>query len=130
MEKIQELDQDMYHADTSLEPAKQCILSDCLAHSDLLPNQRQPLYNVLQENSGVFGSSIADLTSTPIVKHYISTGNAKPIKQGVYCTSYHHRKKIEKQVRCYRTALSNLVLVLKPAPLCWLGKQIKYYDSV
>ena len=31
--------------------------------------------------------------------------------------------------RCYRTALSNLVLVLWPALLCWLRKQIKHYDS-
>ena len=37
----------------------------------------------LQENSGVFGSSIADLSSTPLVQHYIDAGNAKPIKQGL-----------------------------------------------
>ena len=37
----------------------------------------------LQENSGVFGSSIADISSTPLVQHYIDAGNAKPIKQGL-----------------------------------------------
>ena len=37
----------------------------------------------LQENSGVFGPSIADLSSTPLVQQYIDTGNAKPIKQGL-----------------------------------------------
>ena len=37
----------------------------------------------LQENSGVLGSSIADLSSTPLVQHYIDTANAKPIKQGL-----------------------------------------------
>ena len=98
MEKVQESDQDISHANTSLEPVSQHALSDCLAQSDLLPNQRHPLYNVLQEKSGVFGSSIADLTSTPLVKHYIDTGNAKPIKQRAYGTSYHHHNEIEKQV--------------------------------
>ena len=88
----------MYHTGTSPEPAKQCMLSDCLAHSNLLPNQRQPLYSVLQENSGLFGSSIADFTSTPLVKRYIDTGNAKPIKQRAYRISHHQRKEIRKQV--------------------------------
>ena len=56
------------------------------------------LYHVLQENSGVFGSSIADITSIALVKHYIDTGTAKQIKQRAYCASYHHRKEIEKPV--------------------------------
>ena len=98
MEKVQESDQDISHANTSPEPVSQHALSAWLTQSDLLPNQRQPLYNVLQENSGVLGSSIAGLTSTPLVKHYIDTGNAKPIKQTVYRTNCHHRKEIEKQV--------------------------------
>ena len=97
-EKVQESDQDISHANTSPEPVSQHALSAWLTQSDLLPNQRQTLYNVLQKNSGVFGSSIADLTSTPLVKHYIDTGNAKPIKQRAYRTNYHHRKEIEKQV--------------------------------
>ena len=80
MEKVQESDQDLYHTDAFLEPVNKCALSECLAQSDFLPNQRQQLY-VLQENSGTFGSSIADLTIAPLVKHYIDTGNAKPIKQ-------------------------------------------------
>ena len=41
------------------------------------------MHTLLQENSGVFGSSIADLSSTPLVQHYIDAGNAKPIKQGL-----------------------------------------------
>ena len=41
------------------------------------------MHTPLQENSGVFGSSIADLSSTPLVQQYIDTGNAKPIKQGL-----------------------------------------------
>ena len=65
LEKFQNSDLDMCHADTSPEPVNQHALSECLVQSDLLPNQRQQLYNVLQENSGVFRSSIADLTSTP-----------------------------------------------------------------
>ena len=63
MQKVQESDQDMCHADISPEPVKQRALSECLARSDLLSNQRQRLYNVLQENSGIFRSSIADITS-------------------------------------------------------------------
>ena len=54
-----------------------------LAHSDLLPSKRQSMHILIQENSGAFGSSIADLSSTPLVQHYIDTGNAKPIKQGL-----------------------------------------------
>ena len=65
------------------EPVSQHTLSECLAHSDLLPSQRQSMHTPLLENSGVFGSSIADLSSTPLVQHYIGTGNAKPIKQGL-----------------------------------------------
>ena len=99
MEKVQESDQDISHANTSLEPVSQHALSDCLAQSDLLPNQRHPLYNVLQEKSGVFGSSIPDLSNIPLVKHYVDTGNAKPIKQRVYHASHHHRQEIEKQVK-------------------------------
>ena len=34
----------------------------------------------------------------PLVKYYIDTENAKPIKQRAYCTSHHYRKKIEKQL--------------------------------
>ena len=44
-------------------------------------------------------SSITDITSTSLVKHYIDTDNAKPIKQRVYRTSRHHRKLIEKLVK-------------------------------
>ena len=46
----------------------------------------------------VFGASIADLSSTPLVHHYIDTSNAKPVKQRAYHASHHHRQKIEKQV--------------------------------
>ena len=98
MEKVQESNQHIVRTNTSPEPVSQHALSECLAHSDLLPNQRQSLCTVLQENSGVFGLSISDLTSTPLVKHYIDTGNAKPIKQRAYRASHHHRQEIEKQV--------------------------------
>ena len=81
MEKVQEFNQDIVHIDTSPEPVSQHAFSECLAHSDLLPNQRESLCTVLLENSGVFGSSIDDLTSTPLATHSIDTGNAKPIKQ-------------------------------------------------
>ena len=81
MEKVQESDQSMCHGDTFAELVNPHALSECLAQSDFMPNQRQRLCNVLYKNSGVFGSSIADLTSTPLVKHYIDTANAKPIKQ-------------------------------------------------
>ena len=76
----------------------QYALSECFAQSDLLPNQRHQLYKVLQENSGVFVSTIADLTSAILVKHYIGTGNAKLIKQRPVYTSHHHCNEIEKQV--------------------------------
>ena len=47
MEKVQESDQDVYHIDASPEPVNKCALSECLAQSDFLPNQRQQLYNIL-----------------------------------------------------------------------------------
>ena len=87
MEKVQESDQHISHANTSPDQVSQHVLSEYLAQSDLLLNRRQRLYHVLQEKSGVFGPNIADLTSTPLVKHYIDTGNAKPIKQRVNRTS-------------------------------------------
>ena len=84
MEKVQELDRDNLSANATPEPVSQHALSECLAHSDLLPSQRQSMHILLKENSGVFGSSIADLSSTPLVQHYIHTGNAKTIKQRAY----------------------------------------------
>ena len=90
MEKVQELNQDIVHTNTSPEPVSQHAFSECLAHSDLLPNQRQSMCTVLPDNSGVFGSSVADLTSTPLVKRSIDTGNAKPIKQRAYRACHHH----------------------------------------
>ena len=99
MEEVQESDQGISHTNTSPEPVSQNALFKCLVQSDLLSNQRQRLYHVLQENSGVFGSSIADLTSTPLVKHYTDTGNAKPIKQREYHASHYQCKNIEKKVQ-------------------------------
>ena len=66
--------------------------------SHLLPSERQSMHTLLQENSGVFGSSIADLSSTLLIQYYIDTGNAKPIKQRAQSASHHHRQEIEKQV--------------------------------
>ena len=83
MEKVQESDQDNLSTNATPEPVSQHALSECLAHSDLLPSQRQSMHTPLQENSGVFRSSIVGLSSTPLVQHYIDTGNAKPIKQGL-----------------------------------------------
>ena len=98
MEKFQESDQHIVHFNTPPEPFSQHVLSECLAHGDLLPNQRESLCTVFQENSGVFRSSIADFTSTPLVKHYIENCNAKPIKQRAYRASHHHCQEIEKQM--------------------------------
>ena len=69
-----------------------------LAQSNLLPHQLQQKYDFLQENSDIFRSNIADVASPPLVKYYIDTENAKPIKQRAYCTSHHLRKEIEKQL--------------------------------
>ena len=90
MGRVQESDQHIVPTTISAGPVTQHALSECLAHSDVLPNQRESLCSIPQENSGVFGSSIADLTSTPLAKHYIDTGNAKPIKQRAYHASHHH----------------------------------------
>ena len=83
MEKVQESDRDNLFSNGAPEPVTQHALSKWFAHSDLLPSQRQSMHTSLQENSGVLGSSIADLSSTPLVQHYIDTANAKPIKQGL-----------------------------------------------
>ena len=83
MEKVQESDRYNLSTNATPEPVSQNALSECLSHSDLLPSRCQSMHTPLQENSNVFGSSIADLSSTPLVQHYIDTGNAKPIKQGL-----------------------------------------------
>ena len=98
MEKVQESNRDNLFTNANPESVSQHALSECLAHSDLLPSQRQSIHTLLQENSGVFGSSIADLSSTLLVQHYNDTGNAEPIKQRAYRASHHHRQEIEKQV--------------------------------
>ena len=79
MEKVQESDRDNLSTNATREPVSQHALSECLAHSGLLPTQRQSMHTLLQENSGVFRSSMADLSSTPLVQHYIDNDNAKPI---------------------------------------------------
>ena len=104
----------MFHVDTSPEAVNQHALSECLAQSDLLSNHCQWLYNVLQEKSGVFRSSIVDLTSNSLVEQYIDTGNAKPIKQRAYQTTHHHHKEIEKQVK---EMLQNCII--KPSFSLW-----------
>ena len=98
IEKVQESDRGNLSTNATPEPVSQHALSEYLAHSDLLPRQRQSMHTHLKENSDVFGASIADLCSTPFVHHYIDTSNAKPIKQRAYHASHHHRQKIEKQV--------------------------------
>ena len=126
MEKVQESDQDIFHTNTSPESVSQHTLSKCLVQSDLLPNQPQRLYDVLQENSGVFGSSIADLTSTPLVKHYINSGNAKPIKKRAYRASHLHRKNIEKQVQ---EMLQNGIIKPSVSPWASLFVLVKKADQ-
>ena len=83
MEKVQESDRDNSSTNATPEPVSQHALSECLAHNDPLPSQCQSMYASLQEISGFFGSSIADLSSTQLVQHSTDTGNAKPIKQGL-----------------------------------------------
>ena len=56
------------------------------------------MHTLLKENSGVFRSSIADLSSTPLVRHYIDTVNVKHIKQRAYRASHYHCQEIEKQL--------------------------------
>ena len=56
------------------------------------------MHTLLKENSGVFRSSIADLSSTPLVRHYIDTVNVKHIKQRGNRASHHHCQEIEKQL--------------------------------
>ena len=82
MEKFQESNRDNVSTNATPESVSQHALSECLAHSDLLSSQRQSMHTLLQQNSSVFRSNIPDLSSTPLVQHYIDTGNAKPIKQG------------------------------------------------
>ena len=81
---------------TELIWVSQHALSECLANSDLLPNQRQLMDTILRENSGAVGSSIADLTSTSLVQHYINTANAKPLKQSAYRACHHDCQEIKK----------------------------------
>ena len=83
MENVQESDRDNLVTNATPEPVSQHVLSECLAHSDLLPSQGQSMHTPLQENPGVLGSSIANLSSIPLVQHYTDTANAKPIKQGL-----------------------------------------------
>ena len=44
MEKVQELDRDNLSANATPEPVSQHALSECLAHSDLLPSQQQSMH--------------------------------------------------------------------------------------
>ena len=114
MGKIQESDRDNLSTNATPEPVSQHALSECLAHSDLLPSKRQSMHIPIQENSGAFGSSIADLSSTPLVQHYIDTGNAKPIKQGL------NFLKLTKSKVDFETNTVETGLTLYSASICYM----------
>ena len=44
MKEVQELDQDISHSNSSLEPVSQHTLSKCIFQSSILPNQRQRVH--------------------------------------------------------------------------------------
>ena len=131
MERVHESDQHIVPTTISPDPVSQHALSECLAHSDALPNQRESLCIILQENSGVFGSSIADLTSTPSSNILLTLAMLNPLsRQHTAPVTIIDRKLKNRWRRCYKTVLLNLALVLGPALLGWLRKQTKLWDSV
>ena len=119
IEKVQESNRDNLSTNATPESVSQHALSQCLAHSDLLPSQSQSMHTLLEENSGVFGSSIAGLSSTPLVQYYVDTGNFKPSnnKRTALATII-GRKSQNKWKKCYPGVSLNLVLALGLAPFC------------
>ena len=74
-----------------------------------------------------------NISPEPVIQHtlYQHTGNVKSIKQEHTAPASTIVIRLKNRWRrCYKTALSNLLLVPGPALLCWLKKQIKYNDSV
>ena len=104
MKKFQESVQDILPINRSPEPVSQPISSEYLAHSDLLLNQRQRLYHVLQEKSDVLESSIVDLTSGP----------------------YHHGKNIDNQVQ---EVLQNDIIASSVTPWASLVVLVRKADQ-
>ncbi len=68
-------------ADTAkVDPIAQLKLSN----SDLLPNQKAELFNLLETYRDQFSTSSSDIGNADIVKHSVDVGDHPPIKQKAY----------------------------------------------
>ena len=131
MEKVRESDRNNLSTNATPEPVSQQALSECLAHSDLLPSQRHSMYTLLHKTQV---SSAPLLLISPVPHLYNITLTLVMLNP----SSNEHttlatiivRKSKSRWRRCYTTVSSNLVLAFGLAPSCWLRKQITHYDSV
>jgi hypothetical protein len=79
-------------------------LADLLSksESELTPEQRQKANQFLIKYTHLFAKNNFDFGRTGIVKHYIETGDSRPIKQHPRQTPAHLRNKIDKNVNYVR----------------------------
>ena len=131
MEKVQESNQDISPISTSPEPVSQHALSESYAHSDLPPNQCHRHCTTSFRKTLVSLDPV--LLTSPVLPYLNTILILAPLSQlnkerTAPATTIVRRSK-NRWTKCYRTTLSNLVLVPGPALLCWLRKQIKHYNS-
>ena len=109
MEKVQESNQNTLPTNTSLEPVSKRALSKCLAHSDLLPSQRQSIHTLLlnflklTKSKADFETNIVKtgLTLSPANTHYMPSSNSTIIIERT--TDLWHHSSLKDQVASRKT---------------------------
>ena len=69
------------------------------ASADLNHDQKAHLYNIIYHHQDIFLGPDGKLGRTPLVKHNIDTGNAKPIRARAYKPALKRKAVIEEQIK-------------------------------
>ena len=131
MEKVQESDQDMYHTDNSLEPLISMHYLNALPKVTFSPTNVTNCTRCFRKTL-VSSYPLLLILPVPSLSNTISVlGMQNSLNRDQFTPVTTIVMKLKSRwKKCYKTTLLNLLLVLGPALLCWLGKQIKHYDSV
>ena len=66
-----------------------------IQNESLLPEQKQRLVQLIEDNSDIFAMSLADLPGTSLYPHAIDTGDSPPVRQ----RAYRHNPVVQKEIQ-------------------------------